>query len=440
MRHAVDEGLNTTPGTARYVHLDGLRGLASLNVMLSHAVVAFDFAVYTGLSDESHGQWEVALSGWPLLLPVAGANYAVCIFLVLSGFVLAHVYAGTRLLLPALAVKRWVRLALPILAAVLFSYGLAALGLGFSHAAALITKSRWLASQMMQTPAIGAALNEGVYVGLIGPADFSSSYNSALWTMPIEFAGSLLLMTLFMLARGLRPLRAVGSATAGAGLLAAGVLCHSFYIALMLFGASIRMFRFSRCLRNRLAYPLLLASLVLGTVPFSVARGRWWNGLVALAPPPPRAGWWSAWPGFTPIDGVAFWHGVGAIILLVVVDQTPSMRAWLGRPLPRFLGVISFPLYLLHIPLLFSVGCGVFVFAHSAGLGYGAACAVATAAYSLSAIGRQAGATLHRNSVRQRTPRAAGKQNNKLICRPAKRGSVFIETPHTGTPDAPMFR
>src|SRR5580698_99847 len=128
----------------RYGHLDGLRGVAAVNVMLSHVVVACDFALYSGLPSDSHFSWDIAVSAWPLLLPVAGANFSVCVFLVLSGFVLAHAFSGGRLGAAALAVKRAVRLGLPILAATLFAWALLAAGLTFNHGAGLLWHGTWL--------------------------------------------------------------------------------------------------------------------------------------------------------------------------------------------------------------------------------------------------------------------------------------------------------
>ena len=74
----------------RYVHFDGLRGIAALNVALAHFLTAFDFAIYSGFPASSHWGWDLSLSAWPFVLPAAGADFSVCVFLVLSGFVLAH--------------------------------------------------------------------------------------------------------------------------------------------------------------------------------------------------------------------------------------------------------------------------------------------------------------------------------------------------------------
>jgi peptidoglycan/LPS O-acetylase OafA/YrhL len=192
-----------TPHAERYAHLDGLRGLAAFDVVLSRAVVAFDFAVYTGAAQESHGTWEVGLSAWPLLLPVAGANFSVCVFFVLSGFVLAHAFFGSRLGMTALAVKRTLRLGLPVLVATLLSWAALAGGLMFNHAAAVLTRSSWLDAQMQQDANLRDALREGSYGSLIAPTPFATTYDSSLWTMSIEFAGSLLLIVPFGVSNNL---------------------------------------------------------------------------------------------------------------------------------------------------------------------------------------------------------------------------------------------
>ncbi len=102
----------------RYIYLDGLRGVSALIVVLVHGIIAFDFALYTGLNENSLTDWDIPISAFPFLLPMAG-NYSVCIFFVLSGFVLSHSFRNTRLGSLALIVKRYIRLTLPILVACL---------------------------------------------------------------------------------------------------------------------------------------------------------------------------------------------------------------------------------------------------------------------------------------------------------------------------------
>jgi peptidoglycan/LPS O-acetylase OafA/YrhL len=70
--------------------------------------------------------------------------------------------------------------------------------------------------------------------------------------------------------------------------------------------------------------------------------------------------------------------------LLIVVEIWPQARRFLDRPLPQFLGRISFSLYLVHEPVLLSVGCGAFLFARNAGMA--PAASIATAAFSFAAV------------------------------------------------------
>jgi peptidoglycan/LPS O-acetylase OafA/YrhL len=364
--------------------------LAALNVVLSHIVVASDMALYDGVARESHGGWNVAVSSWPLLLPVAGANYAVCVFLVLSGFVLAYAFGEGTLGMAALVVKRALRLGVPILAATLFAWALLAGGLDFNHAVSQIWHSGWLDEQWAHGANFTAALREGIYGSLVGPWSFSTTYDSALWTMQIEFAGSLVLIVLCRAGAWARR-HGMKRGVEGGVLLACAVAAYPMYLSLMLFGAAIYSFEAPRPERWRvpgwLGGVLLMLSLVLGTVPFSAARGRVWDSIVSAAP----GGLFTAWlphrTGFITMAPEARFHGAGAVLLLLLVLGWAGLRGLLRRPGPQFLGRISFPLYLMHVPLLLSVGCGTFLLAGSAGAGLAAAFVLAVLCFITAAIG-----------------------------------------------------
>lgn len=386
-----------TVKTERYAHLDGLRGLAAFNVLVHHAIVGFDFAAYTGASQESHFSWEVGLSAWPLLMPVAGANFSVCVFFVLSGFVLAHAFAGSPLGMPALATKRAIRLGAPILVATLLSWAALSGGLMFNHAAAPLTRSSWMAGQMQQTASLWDALREGSYASLIRVSRFATTYDSSLWTMSIEFAGSLVLIALFAILRRLRR-HGHSRQTSGVALLVAGVALQPLFVSLIVLGAAIAMLEPRRLIGRRtlpgwLIALLVVIALVLGTVPYSAARGPWWDQLIAHAPRANIAGVLAhVGGGFMPMDRISLWHGIGAILLVLTIEWSPTLRRLLSRRLPQRLGLISFPLYLIHIPVLLSVGCGAFLLADRAGLGYAASVAVATLVFAAVAIGLAAAA------------------------------------------------
>lgn len=376
------------PSNGRFTHLDGLRGLAALNVVLNHAVAAFDFAIYTGQAEHAHGGWEVGLSAWPLLLPVAGANFSVCLFFVLSGLVLAHAFTATRLGMAALAMKRLLRLGLPILAVTLFAWALHAAGLIVNQAAAPLTRSPWLASQFRQEASLAGALREGLYGALVGPWDFATSYDSSLWTMSVEFAGSLLLVAVVVALRRLGGIKAAPG-RAALILLLLGLALYPLYLSLLAFGALLLTLlpRLRPRMAPRACLGLAALALLLGTVPYSAARGAFWNGLAAIPVKGLGLSWHWIGPGALRMDGPSACHGIAAVMLVLAVACSPWLRERLSGQGMRYLGRISFPLYLVHIPVLMSVGCGTLLAAHSAGLAYGAAVAIAVAAYAAVALG-----------------------------------------------------
>ncbi|WP_443147193.1 acyltransferase family protein [Paenibacillus sp. KACC 21273] len=78
-------------------YLDGLRGLAALIVVISHFVVAFYPSLYNGSIDSVHTQksLELWISKSPFNLFYNG-NFAVCVFFVLSGYVLSYKFFITK--------------------------------------------------------------------------------------------------------------------------------------------------------------------------------------------------------------------------------------------------------------------------------------------------------------------------------------------------------
>ena len=189
------------PPANRFAYLDGLRGWAALLVVFHHGIIAIDFALYTGQPANSRGHGDIWLSG-TLFFPFgAGGNLAVCIFFALSGFVLAHAYMRSRQYWLSLAVRRYVRLGLPMLAGCLLAWMLLALGLMRNHAAAQLTNSSWLGIQFQQTPDLMQAVLEPLDLLFGAESSLKTSYNSSLWTMPIEAEVSLVLITTFVLLR-----------------------------------------------------------------------------------------------------------------------------------------------------------------------------------------------------------------------------------------------
>ena len=143
-----------------------------------------------------------------------------------------------------------------------------------------------------------------------------------------------------------------------------GVLGSFLYLCLFAFGAAVRLSR----LRDRLERlpglgwamaVLLVLGVFLGTLPY--ADRPWIDWLAAHAPVKPQTGWQAEDGPFRGIADRNFWHAVGALMTLIATDNWRLLRSLLDRRVPQFLGRISFPLYLVHVPVLLSLGCGTFL-------------------------------------------------------------------------------
>jgi len=293
---------------------DILRGIAALGVVIFHFSLAF-------LSPKGFGR--------PAVFPVINGSFCVMIFFVLSSFVLTNKHL-TRMDRPRVIlaiIKRWPRL-LPLtilgttLPAVLFVCGVMA-----NHKTSLLIGSDWLDrsagiknfSHYTSAPTIIGGVKDGVVVFARG----ISRYNSAMWTMKWELAGSVFaLFSSLLIGSRRRPL-------ADAGILALPTAVAYFInplVAVCVTTVYLTKYVLWRPaflnLRQAIA---LIAFGLLCAIPYGVGSDRAMETL----------------------------YGVGATVLFIGLRNLPSFRRgeW---PIGRFLGRISFPLYVIHLPVLAS--------------------------------------------------------------------------------------
>ena len=181
---------------------DGLRGAVALLVFSTHFLVAFfprgfDLLL-PGLqtSPASDGAIERILR-LPFISIFWNGNFMV-MFFVISGYVLSRpYYFGNQLdTLRDRNLRRYLRLGIPTAASVFIGYVLLKYGLLWNHAAAAISHSDWLNSYYAFKPTFLDALRDATYRVLLMRAD---QFNPPLWTMKIEFIGSLITFALYTL-------------------------------------------------------------------------------------------------------------------------------------------------------------------------------------------------------------------------------------------------
>ena len=207
---------NEAPAITRIGFLDGLRGFAAIQVVLLHYVTAFAPAIGSIDFATPHPLWQKWIINSPLFF-VADGYVAVSLFFLISGTVLTHAFRNGSDGFLALSVRRLIRLGLPMAGSILLASALY-LMLPHAHneAAAILGSSNWLGSNGPVEINIGTTLKE-IFVGgmllghvkatllpgpvstWIGLSPASHSYNGPLWTLHLEFYGSLMVLFLVKL-------------------------------------------------------------------------------------------------------------------------------------------------------------------------------------------------------------------------------------------------
>lgn len=413
-------------GGGRYAYLDGLRGVAALAVVLCHFVLAFQPALLSGKAGQGAVAAGTGLSRTPLML-FWSPDCAVHVFFVLSGFVLSSAMAvqpaGRPIArLGALLLRRWVRLAGPILGSSLLAWGVIEAGWLRNGPAAALNGSDWLAAPFgwlaWQPNSLPALVEQSLW------SIFATSmhwWNPALWTMPVEFWGSAGLFTAYTMLR-LAPIwMRVAVLTAGlAGL--ARFNAGGFVVGALLWEG-----------RALLAHPgrrawwggagALAGGVVLGGAPYDLLGTLYWPAFV----------WASGWV----TEPLLVAHRVGAALLVMAALSWPPLQWALTRPTLLALGRVSFMVYLCHIIVLCSLASAL-VLRLTPGWGYDAATGVALVAAVAAVLGVAAVMTRLVDAPSTRLSRRAERAALALPGRTwAGRGSRGLPAPD-GKPALPV--
>lgn len=333
--------------------LDGLRGVAALVVVAEHylkhffPVATIDYAVVA-----PGGAWWEYLSLPPFNLFSNGAA-AVSLFFVLSGYVLAMSafrHGRDYQILPRL-VGRYIRLAVPVTASLLLLY-LSAASIGYDGPALMAATG----SMERPAPIPNMTFQSVINTGLVGSMFFMHhSFNAPLWTITYEVIGSVLVM---MFCWSSAKLALSATARGIAYLIAAALLFDTFLIGFVL-GAAIADARRSgwapAFTRSKAGIGImLLAGLCALSFGF---RGMHSSPYAVILP--------SEMPTIAKYTINAF----GSAILLLITNHRPcgiDAASHKTKEIAIWLGALSFPIYLLHYPLISIVGSKVFFMTYTA--------------------------------------------------------------------------
>jgi peptidoglycan/LPS O-acetylase OafA/YrhL len=311
----------------RLGYVEGMRGVAALIVCIAHFLQIFLPVVYEGDVAKSWGVGEHAFETSPMNV-VVNPNFSVCLFFVLSGYVLSQGFMADGKLsrIWKAAIKRFPRLMLPVLGSVLLAWAVLTAG-GFHYGELKPLSGAVMPDYFASPRSFLYALGAGSY-GAFFTGD--GSLNPVLWTIQVEFYGSFLVFFLLVAFRRSR-YRWLGYG------ITALLLYDGYYLAFPI-GVAIAALRLPTLTRPAPAAALLVLGLALGSYPYYGADEGFWRWL-------PTPG--SALP-------IVFHHTLGAALLLVAVILSPY-KAVFDRQAFRFLGRISYSLYLIHFTILAAV-------------------------------------------------------------------------------------
>ena len=264
-----------------------------------------------------------------------------------------------------MAARRYFRLGVPTVIGCVLAWALIHTGLVQNLAASDITRSSWLRDVAETDGSIrGVALATSRLL-VTFDKKLGSNYNTSLWTMPVEISASLAILLGVTLARragegGLRTLGIVSGFLAAAWI---GSYCSLFAFGIMLRLAPPRRVLRHIATRRWVFWGLCMIALFCLSVPYSATR---WPIYQTAANFSVHIIWRTrVWVH----TAESFWHAIGTMVAILLVQASDRIQALLCRPAGRFLGRISFPLYILNAPILTVVLCGVIVLGHRLGAG-----------------------------------------------------------------------
>jgi peptidoglycan/LPS O-acetylase OafA/YrhL len=340
---------------SKILYLDGLRGIASIIVVFSHLVNGF----YPHMAIDLDGDRAITIVDllW-------SGNFSVCIFFVLSGFVLTNRFFKS--LNPAnfylLVIKRYFRLVIPVFITVLIAYLLYKMSFNYNSEASIITESPWLDSiYNLDHYKYAQNFTYFLYVGLVGGVFIGENlYDTSLWTLNFEFWGSFLIFILCFIIKPIFKykfyLRVLFY------LFMTFILWDTYYVCFIVGMALSDSHVNSRIINNlesygylikKVSWLLLCLALFLGSYTQCHLINSYYSKLFEYM----RFSWMhNHFMNYTTL-----YHIIGAVLLVLSILLNKPIQKILSCNICLYLGKISFSCYLLHAILICTLSSKIFL-------------------------------------------------------------------------------
>lgn len=317
--------------------LDAIKGIACIVVFLSHFYLTFcsDSDILNGI-----------LNIKPLQILVNG-NYAVCLFLMISAYVISvPIYTCPGLdHIQRTAFKRYPRLMLPVFFASALSFLISRTVGYYNMQAAELLDNPWL-KEFFTEKLTAADLLHSSLIGVWWQGD--NSFNGPYWMLRTLFLGTFLVILLAVITSGEKTKKAYAG-----GILMLMLFVYlevSIYDGCLVLGTLLA---FLKCRTNLFEKKkqkkgiVLLHVLLLGA---SLFLPSFQNELISFFSK------YEIFPVY--FTNPAFYNGTGSFLLLFSLMGLPRLQDHLGRNrLFSRISEISFSIYLLHWPIICSFSC-----------------------------------------------------------------------------------
>jgi peptidoglycan/LPS O-acetylase OafA/YrhL len=326
-------GLKGFHTSRRLNHLDGLRGIAAIVVIVFHYLSAFVPALTP--DQNANPYW---LADTPLAVLFNGP-FAVVVFFVLSGFVVSKA-AHRNDPLPLTIGLRYLRLTIPMLASVIIAWLLLTTFPVEASKLGAMTGTPWLTKTFNgHIPSLLAAIKDATLDAFLHG---QSRFNNAMWSMKWELIGSVAIYSVYAFIH--RSAYIVATSIAVFGLLL--WKGPPYYYEAFVFGVLIQE-AWTHSRLKRVAPTLaLIIGLILGSESAGFAQRHGLGFLPLTLRPGEEAGM------FYPI--------AAALVVYGCLLSSPVSK-FLQQTQCLFLGRISFGLYLIHVPIAYTVVMAVAV-------------------------------------------------------------------------------
>lgn len=328
----------------RIDYIDGIKGIASILVVLCHLSCVFFPGLY--FLDKSTNDFELIWINSPLNI-ITNGNFSICTFFIISGFLIAKKTQNKKTDLSKKIINIYVRMLKIVIPAILFSYILMKFGL-MEHLKAL--------SINKQLEFVNTYNNfEPTFFGMIKDIILTffkgSSYNNPLWTIKYEVFGSMIIYAFSNLINNVEEKRKYIYIIAMVATIPISITIVPFFMGAFLFECiNINNNTFIDdilkwiIVKKYRLYILFIIGIYFASI--NMFTSGVWKILSYI-------------PAYDSMN-IIFRSG-GIAIIVFCIHHLKYLNSFLSEKTLVYLGMISRYIYVFHWPIILSLGCLIFI-------------------------------------------------------------------------------